>query len=151
MSKSVCAKSVLAMSAYDQFNSNSASCEGAASKPPLHAARFTGSFTESGSVTLAALLNLLRLMGAELVLTHAGGETARFEQAVRAKIGQFTSSPAKPEAREAGLAYAKHLVEQVIAQIRAQAQLQKSLSPAPRREAPAPAAAPAPHLPRLLN
>jgi hypothetical protein len=125
--------------------------EAAAPKPAFHPEQLACSFTEQGSVTLAVLLNLLRLMGAELVLKHAGGDTERFEQAVRAKIGQFTSPTANPDAREAGLAYAKHLVEQVVAQIRAQAQLQKSLSPAPRREVTPQAVAPAPHLPRLLN
>ncbi len=132
-----------------------AGSEGVASKQTLNAEQFTCSITESSSVTLAALLHLLRLMGAELVLTHAGGETERFEQAVRAKIGQFTSPTANRQAREAGLAHAKHLVEQVIAQIRAQGQLQKSLSSAARREVPPQAAAPVPdlpsHLPRLLN
>jgi hypothetical protein len=84
-------------------------------------------------------------------LTRGGGETERFGQVVRAKIGQFTSPTADPEAREAGLTHAKHMVEQVIAQIRAQGQLQKSLLSAARREVPPCAVAAAPHLPRLLN
>jgi hypothetical protein len=138
-------------SACGQSDSGIPHSEGTASQQALHAEQLARSFTETGGVTLAALLNLLRLMGAELVLTHGGCESERFEQAVRAKIGQFPSPTANPEAREAGLAYAKHLVEQVVAQIRAQAQLQKSLSPAARREAPPAAAAATPHLPRLLN
>jgi hypothetical protein len=138
-------------SAYGPSDSRGASSEAAAPEQALHAEQFAVSFTESGSVTLAALLNLFRLVGAELVLTHGGGDTERFERAVHAKIGEFTSPTANPEAREAGLAYAKQLVEQVIVQIRAQGQLKKSLSSAARREVPQQAAAPAPHLPRLLN
>jgi hypothetical protein len=76
---------------------------------------------------VAALLHLLRLMGAELVLTR-GGEIGQFEQAVRAKIDQFSSPTANQQARHAGLACARHLVEQVLTQIRAQAELKRSLT-----------------------
>jgi hypothetical protein len=44
--------------------------------------QIAGAFSETGSVTLAALLNLLRLMGAELVLNQYRCETERLEQAV---------------------------------------------------------------------
>jgi hypothetical protein len=89
--------------------------------------------------------------GHGIVLTRGGGETERFGQVVRAKIGQFTSATANPEARGAGLTYAKHMVEQVIAQIHAEGQLQKRLLSAARREVPPRAVAAAPHLPGLLN
>lgn len=84
-------------------------------------------FTESGGATVAALLHLLRLMGAELVLVH-GADTERFEQAVRTKIEQFPAPTANQQARDAGLARARHLVEQVLTQIRAQAELKRSLA-----------------------
>jgi hypothetical protein len=116
----------------------------------LVAERAAGAFDESGRVTLAALLHLLRLMGSELVLTRSQCETGQFETAVRAKIGQFLSPTSDQAAHDAGLAYAKHLMEQVMAQIRAQAQLHKSLKPVPPRKTTAPAA-PASSLPRLLN
>jgi hypothetical protein len=83
-------------------------------------------FTAAGAATVAAILHLVRLMGAELVLTR-GHDLAQFEHAVRTKLGQFTSPTTDPEARQAGLAHARHLVEQVLTQIRAQAELRKSL------------------------
>jgi hypothetical protein len=83
-------------------------------------------FTAAGAATVAAILHLVRLMGAELVLAR-GHDLAQFEHAVRAKLGEFTSPTSDPEARQAGLAHARHLVEQVLTQIRAQAELKKSL------------------------
>ena len=83
-------------------------------------------FTESGSATVAALLHLLRLMGAELVLNH-GTDLAQFEKAVRTRISQFTSPTANPRSRESGLARAEQLIEPVLGQIRAQAELKQSL------------------------
>jgi len=71
--------------------------------------------------------HLVRLMGAELVLVR-GINIAQFEQSVRAKLGEFTSPTADQEARKAGLAQARHLVEQVLTQVRAQAELKKSLA-----------------------
>jgi hypothetical protein len=76
---------------------------------------------------VAAILHLVRLMGAELVLAR-GHDLAQFEQAVRAKRGDFTSPTTDAEARQAGLTHARHLVEQVLTQIRAQAELKKSLA-----------------------
>jgi hypothetical protein len=132
-------------------SNSAASAEAPTSEQTLHAEHAACSFTESGSVTVAALLNLVRLMGAELVLNHAGGETGRFEKAVRAKIGQFATPTADAQARELGLARAKNLMEQVIAQIRAQAQLHKSLSAATRRRSSEQATVPTADVPRLLN
>jgi hypothetical protein len=83
-------------------------------------------FSEAGGAAVAALLNLLRLLGAELVLVR-GSDNNQFDRAVRAKLCEFTSPTANKEAREVGLAQARHLVEQVLAQIRAQAELKKSL------------------------
>jgi hypothetical protein len=108
-------------------------------------------FSEAGGAAVSALLNLLRLMGAELVLMRADCDPARFEQAVRAKIGQFPSPTGNEQAREAGLAHARHLVEQVLMQVRAQAALKKSLGPnAARRPGPA-ASAPKSPAAKLLN
>jgi hypothetical protein len=55
-------------------------------------------FTAAGGATVAAILHLVRLMGAELVLAR-GHDLAQFEHAVRAKLGEFTSPTADPEAR----------------------------------------------------
>ncbi len=112
--------------------------------------RTEGLFTDAGSVTLAALLHLLRLTGAELVLARQDLDPGPFERAVRAKIDQFTGPTANPEARAAGLGFARHLVEQVLNQIRAQAELKKSLtSPDAHSDGPN---APAAHPPwKLLN
>jgi hypothetical protein len=111
-------------------------------------------FSEAGGATVAALLHLLRLTGAELVLMRRDCDPTRFEQAVRAKIEQFPSPTANGPAREAGLAHARHLVEQVLLQIRAQAELKRSLGPQAARGAHAPAPAPSdltPALSKLLN
>ncbi len=84
-------------------------------------------FTVAGGAAVAAILHLLRVMGAELVLVR-GIEVAQFEQSVRAKLGEFTSPTTNQEALQAGLARARYLVEQVLTQIRAQAELKKSLT-----------------------
>jgi hypothetical protein len=89
---------------------------------------FETNFTEAGSAAVAALLHLLRLACAELVVGRPGREVTQLEQSVRAKIEQFSSPTPNPQARDAGLAHARHLVEQVLMQIRAQAELKKSLT-----------------------
>jgi hypothetical protein len=108
---------------------------------------------EAGSAAIAALLHLIRLMGAELVLAQPGCETERFEKAVRTKIEQFTSPTANQGARDAGLAFARHLVEQVLTQIRAQAQVKRSLTPAHQaaHQQNPEAAEAEPEMPRFLN
>jgi hypothetical protein len=75
-------------------------------------------------------------MGGELVLNVAGAETERFERAVRSKIEQYTSPTTNLAARKAGLAFASHLVEQVLTQLRAQAEVKRSLgkSQSPQRQ-----------------
>jgi hypothetical protein len=115
---------------------------------PGEAERVEHAFTESGSATLAALLHLLRLMGAELVLVR-GSEIGEFERAVRTKIEQFPTPTANPQARDAGLVRAKHLVEQVLTQIRAQAELKKNLTVT--ESAPSKLHGPEAMQPRLLN
>jgi hypothetical protein len=113
------------------------------------AAQSRAPFTDAGSATVAALLHLIRLMGAELVLTRGGLDCARLEAAVRTKIEQFPSPTANPEAREAGLTHARYLVERVLSQIRAQAELKKSLAGG-RRAGPE-AEQVAESVPRFLN
>jgi hypothetical protein len=76
-------------------------------------------FSEVGGATVAALLHLIRLMGSELVLMRPDCDPTRVELAVRTKIAQFPCPTANELAREAGLAQARHLVEQVLLQIRA--------------------------------
>jgi len=115
-----------------------------------------GALPEAASAAFAALLHLIRLMAADLVLHRADADLERFEQAVRSKIEQFTSPTANQSARDAGLAFARHLVEQVLTQIRAQVQIKQSLSlqrqatPAEKPAAPA-AEVVAPELPKFLN
>ena len=98
------------------------------------AAEIGASFPEAATETIAALLHLIKLMGGELVLNVAGGETERFERAVRSKIAQYTSPTAEPGARKSGLAFATHLVEQVLTQLRAQAEVKRSLAKGARRK-----------------
>jgi hypothetical protein len=117
---------------------------------PLEGARPENAFSEAGSATVAALLNLLRLMGAELVLVR-GTNIAQFEHAVRTKIGEFVSPTANQEAREAGLAQARYLVEQVLTQIRAQADLKKNLGGEHRVAAQSGEARPVRPISKLLN
>ena len=98
----------------------------AASESPT--AEIGASFPEPATETIAALLNLIKLMGGELVLNVAGGEPDRFERAVRSKIAQYSSPTTNPTARKSGLAFATHLVEQVLTQLRAQAEVKRSLA-----------------------
>jgi len=112
--------------------------------------------SEPATVAFAALLHLLRLMAADLVLYRPDADIERFEQAVRTKIEQFVSPTANQTARDAGLAFARHLVEQVLVQIRAQAEIKKRLSPQRQsaqaeKSAPSPAVAPDADLPKFLN
>ncbi len=110
---------------------------------------------EAATAAFAALLHLIRLMGTDLALNRADGDLERFEQAVRTKIEHFTSPTANQSARDAGLAFARYLVEQVLTQIRAQAQIKKSLShrrqTAPSEKTAAPAAEAQADLPKFLN
>ena len=85
-------------------------------------------------------------MAADLVLHRPDPDLERFEQAVRTKIEQFVSPTANQSARDAGLAFARHLVEQVLTQLRAQVEIKKSLSlktqATPAEKAAPPAAQP---------
>jgi len=92
------------------------------------AAEIGAGFPEAATETIAALLHLIKLMGGELVLNVAGGETERFERAVRSKITQYSSPTTDLAARKLGLAFANHLVEQVLTQLRAQAEVKRSLA-----------------------
>jgi hypothetical protein len=83
--------------------------------------------SEPGTVTVAALLHLVRLMGAEIVLARSDFNLEVFEQAVRAKLKQFNSPTANRQAIDDGLSFAKSLVEDVLSQIRAQATIRRKL------------------------
>ena len=112
--------------------------------------------SEPATVAFAALLHLLRLMAADLILYRPDADIERFEQAVRTKIEQFVSPTANQSARDAGLAFARHLVEKVLVQVRAQAEIKKSLSPQRQttpgeKSEPSPAAAADADLPKFLN
>jgi hypothetical protein len=67
------------------------------------------------------------LVSAELVLTR-GLDIDRFETAARKKLDEFTSPTTNRHAHDVGLAFAHHLVEQVLVQIRAQAELKNRLA-----------------------
>jgi hypothetical protein len=108
-------------------------------------------FTDTGAVTVAALLHLIRLMGGDLILSQTGCDTERFEKAVRTKIENFTSPTANKQAREAGLVIARHLVELVLTQLRAQAELKGSLSCVGRGETQSNGAAASAGASRFLN
>ena len=71
---------------------------------------------------MAAILNLLRLVSADLVLFR-GLDIDRLEKAMREKIREFTNPIANQQAKEAGLAFARGLVDQILVQVRAQAEL----------------------------
>ncbi|MDC7789521.1 hypothetical protein PQJ75_29690 [Rhodoplanes sp. TEM] len=75
--------------------------------------------THKEQVTIAALLDLIRLMGAELVL---GGpaELRRFEAAVRRKLGRIDLSAYPPDVAQAGIAEARALVDRTLATLRRQ-------------------------------
>src|SRR5580658_4775683 len=107
-------------------------------------------FTEIGSVTLAALLHLIRLMGAELVFRD-GCDTERFEKAVAAKFDQFVAPTNNSDARDTGMALARQFVEPVLNQIKAQAELRKSLANTHQQSATAPAGAVPSRTSKLLN
>jgi hypothetical protein len=105
-------------------------------------------FSEAGGAAVAAILHLLRLVSAELVLHH-GLDIGRFEAAARKKIDEFTSPTSNAQARDAGLAFAHHLVEQLLVQVRAQAEVKNRLGHGEETQAPAPSSLP-PHS-KLLN
>ncbi|MFG1421602.1 hypothetical protein [Roseixanthobacter liquoris] len=92
-------------------------------------------------VTLAALLNLIRLMGAELVAGKHRDDVDHLERALRAKLNFVREGVDKDDA-EAGLALAHQLLTPVLRQIRAQAHLaSESVPPLPREAAAAAVAA----------
>lgn len=74
-------------------------------------------------VAIAVLLNLIRLMGAELVKNSPAPmkEFRRLEAAIRRKLFMVDTSDLPPEAVPAGLADAQKLVETALVAIRAQA------------------------------
>ena len=75
---------------------------------------------------MAAILHLLRLVSADLVLFR-GLDIDRLEKAMREKISEFTNPIANQQAKEAGLAFARGLVDQILVQVRAQAELKNTL------------------------
>ncbi|OYZ89116.1 MAG: hypothetical protein B7X99_20375 [Rhizobiales bacterium 17-65-6] len=91
-------------------------------------------------VTLAALLNLIRLLGAELVAGKHRDDVDHLERALRAKLNFVRDGVDKDDA-EAGLALAHQLLTPVLRQIRAQANLAGGEAPPMPREAAGAAAA----------
>jgi hypothetical protein len=71
-------------------------------------------------VALAALTNLIRLMGAELVAGRHRDDLNQLERAVRAKIGALTVVGCPVSVADTGIALAKSHVERALTQIRAQ-------------------------------
>jgi hypothetical protein len=83
-------------------------------------------FTAAGGATVAAILHLVRLMGASW--SSPGATISRISNRPSVPSSAITSPTADPEARGVGLPHAPHLVEQLLTQIRAQAELKKSLA-----------------------
>ncbi|MFG1463908.1 hypothetical protein V5F77_13520 [Xanthobacter sp. DSM 24535] len=79
-------------------------------------------------VTLAALLNLIRLLGAEMVAGKHRDDVDHLERALRAKLN-FVQEGASEEDVAAGLALAHQLLTPVLRQIRAQAALAQKVAP----------------------
>ncbi|MCJ2017995.1 hypothetical protein MKK84_11250 [Methylobacterium sp. E-065] len=85
---------------------------------------------DAKDVALAALTNLVRLMGAELVAGRHRDDIDVFERAVRTKIiTPVDGSP--PDVTQSGLTLAAAHVERALAQIRAQADAARA-HPVPR-------------------
>lgn len=72
-------------------------------------------------VALAALTNLIRLMGAELVAGRHRDDLDLFEKAVRDRLGSAPAPACSLDVAEAGLQLAGRCIEQALAQVRAQA------------------------------
>lgn len=92
-------------------------------------------FETPRDVTLAALGNLIRLMGAELVAGQHRDDIERFERAVRAKLRDIRVADCAPETVAAGLDEADALVEAALAQVRDQ---WRTVQRAPRTKARSP-------------
>ena len=137
----------------DDLSTNGPSAAAKAPRGPVE--EVGAAIPEAASAAFAALLHLIRLMAADLVLHRPDADLERFEQAVRTKIEQFVSPTANQSARDAGLAFARHLIEQVLTQLRAQVEIKKSLSlkpqPAPAEKTAPPAGQADPELPKFLN
>lgn len=99
-------------------------------------------------IAIAALTNLVRLIGAELVAGRHRDDLGQLEQAVRAKVGAVTVLGCAPEVADAGLALARSHAEQALSQIRAQAMAAQArdLAHAAARQQPAEPVAAAPIL-----
>ena len=78
---------------------------------------------DAKDVALGALANLLRLMGAELVIGRHRDDLDQLAQAMRAKIGAVTVTGCPPAVVDAGLALARAHVERALTQIRSQAEI----------------------------
>ena len=94
-------------------------------------------------------------MGGDIVLHRPDADFERFEQAVRSQDRAIHQPDYEPARARRGLAFARHLVEQVLMQLRAEVQIKKSLSinpqTAPAEKAAAPAAEVHADLPKFLN
>ncbi|MBM0203981.1 hypothetical protein JNW90_13315 [Micromonospora sp. STR1s_5] len=73
-------------------------------------------------VTIVALLNLIRLLGTELVAGTHRDDVGRLERAVRRKIDRIAVPGLPPDVVQGGLAEARSLVEQTLVLIRARAE-----------------------------
>lgn len=96
---------------------------------------------DPNDVALAALTNLVRLMGVELVAGKHRDDVGLFEQAVRGKIGTLTVNGCAPEIAETGLALARAHAELALAQVRTQAAAAQAYDIAAKLRSQKPAAA----------
>lgn len=76
---------------------------------------------DAKDVALAALTNLVRLMGAELVVGRHRDDLGLVERSMRDRIASTAVAACPPETAEAGLQLAARCIEQALAHIRSQA------------------------------
>jgi fumarylacetoacetate (FAA) hydrolase family protein len=100
--------------------------------------------SDEAAVAMAAILHLLRLVSADLALFR-GLDIDRLEKVMREKISEFTNPIANQQAKEAGLTFARGLVDQILVQVRAQAELKNTLSGNAPSETPPPPQSPLLH------
>lgn len=93
-------------------------------------------------VTLAALVNIIRLLGNELVAGQHRDDVELVERAIRTKLNKVNVANVSPEAMAAGLAQAHNLISPALSAMRKAAAEVRSAKP--ENAAPEPAAAPEP-------
>ncbi|MCJ2132666.1 hypothetical protein MKK69_01040 [Methylobacterium sp. J-026] len=89
----------------------------------------TDSICDPKDVALAALTNMIRLMGAELVAGRHRDDLGLFMRAVQDRLAASPTPACSPDVAEAGLQVAARCIEQALVQVRAQAQAARAGDP----------------------